>query len=102
LIPTSSATLPEGQVAKGSPLDFLTQILCLCIGTMVAWLIALDSERGAASIVWNHVFGIAGAALCALTIGWFAPDWRIVGLVVAGPPSAILLIVVGNALRRAL
>ena len=82
-------------------MDFLAQILCLCIGSMVAWLIAMDNERGAALLIWNHVFGIAGAALCALTLGWVAPHWGIVGLVLGGPPSAVLLIVAGNAVRRA-
>ena len=83
-------------------MDFLPQILVLCIGTVVAWLIAIYSERGAALLIWNHVFGIAGAALCALALAWMAPSWGIVGLVLAGPPSAVLLILVGHAFRRAL
>jgi hypothetical protein len=83
-------------------LDFLTQILCLCIGTTVAWLIAIYTERGASLLIWNHVFGIAGAALCALALIWVAPSWGIVGLLMAGPPCAFLVILVGNAVRRAL
>ena len=92
----------KSQVALGLPLDFLTQILCLCIGTTVAWLIAIYTEHGASLLIWNHVFGIAGAAFCALALVWVAPTWGIVGLLLFGPPCAFLLILVGNAVRRAL
>ena len=81
-------------------MDFLTQTLCLCIGSMVAWLIAIYTQRGASLLIWNHVFGIAGAALCALAIAWVAPLWATVGLVMAGPPSALFVILAGNAIRR--
>ena len=83
-------------------MDFLTQTLCLSIGSMVAWLIALYTEHGARLLIWNHVFGIAGAALCAVAIAWFFPSLGLVGLVIAGPVCAIAMIVAGNAVRRAL
>ena len=86
---------------RAPPLDFLTQTLCLCIGTMVAWLIAIYTERGAHQLIWNHVFGIAGAALCALAVSLIAPRLGILGLLIAGPPCAVLAIVAGHAIRRA-
>ena len=69
---------------------------------MVAWLIAIYTERGAHLIIWNHLFGTAGTALCALAIAWFAPKLGVVGLVIAGPLCAVLMIVAGHAVRRAL
>jgi len=83
-------------------LDFLTQTLSVCIGTAVAWLLAIYTERGASLLIWNHVFGIAGAALCALAISWVAPSWGVVGLLIVGPPCALLAVLAGNAVRRAL
>ena len=83
-------------------MDFLTQILCICIGSAVAWLIAIYTERGAYLLIWNHVFGIAGAALGALAIAWFFPSLGVAGLVMAGPVCAIAMILAGNAIRRAL
>jgi hypothetical protein len=83
-------------------LNFLTLTLCLCIGTMVAWLIAIYTERGAHLLFWNHLFGIAGAALCAVAIPWGAPRWGTAGLVIAGPFCALLAILAGHAVRRAL
>ena len=80
-------------------MDFLTQTLC--IGSAVAWLIAIYTERGAHLLIWNHVFGIAGAALCALAIAWLFPSLGVVGLVTAGPVCAVAMILAGNAVRRA-
>ena len=83
-------------------MDFLTLTLCLCIGTAVAWLIAIYTERGAYLLIWNHLFGIAGAALCALGVAWVAPSLGVVGLVTAGPLCAGLMSLAGHAVRRAL
>ena len=37
-----------------------------------------------------------------MAIGWLAPTLVIVGLVTAGPFCALLMILAGNAIRRAL
>ena len=83
-------------------MDTLTIALCMCIGSAVAWLIALYTERGAYLLFWNVMFGMVGAALCALAIAWIAPAFVVAGLVMAGPFCALLMIVGGQALRRAL
>jgi hypothetical protein len=82
-------------------LDNLTILLCMCVGNAVAWLIALYSERGAYLLLWNVFFGTLGAVLCALAFLWLAPAFVIVGLVTAGPVCSLLMIVGGNAIRRA-
>jgi hypothetical protein len=76
--------------------------LCLSIGSAVAWLIALYTRRGVQWLLWDVPFAIAGAALCALAVGWFAPAFGVVGLVVAGPVFAIVMIAAGDAIRRTL
>ena len=83
-------------------MDFLTVTLCMCIGTAVAWLFALYTPRGAHLLFWNTFFGMLGAALCALAIFRFAPVLGVVGLVIAGPLCAVLMIVAGNAIRHAI
>ncbi len=83
-------------------MDFLTATLSLCIGTVVAWLLAIYTKRGMHLLLWNTLLGIVGAALCALAIVWTAPTLTVIGLVVAGPLCSLLVIVAGNAMRRAL
>jgi hypothetical protein len=83
-------------------LEILTIALCLSIGTCVAWLVALYSERGPYLLIWDNVFGMTGAALCAAAIAWLAPAIGAAGLVIGGPVCAWLAIVAGQAIRRAL
>ena len=83
-------------------LDILTVALCMSIGTAVAWLVALYSDRGPYLLLWDNMFGMTGAALCAAAIAWLAPAVGAVGLVIAGPLCAYLAIVAGQAIRRAL
>jgi hypothetical protein len=83
-------------------LDILTIALCISIGNAVAWLIALYTDRGVQLLLWDVPFATVGAALCALAIAWIAPTLGVVGLVMAGPLCAVLMIVAGNAIRRAL
>ena len=81
-------------------MDFLTVTLCMCIGCAVAWSIALYTERGYRWLIWDTFAGMAGAALCALAIAWLAPRFIIVGLVIAGPVCAYLVIVAGRSVRK--
>jgi hypothetical protein len=83
-------------------LDDLTIALVLCIGSGVAWLLALYTERGFYRLLWNVPLGIAGAALCALTLSWTGPLTQAVGLFTVAPLSAVLMIFAGHAVRRAL
>jgi hypothetical protein len=83
------------------PVDILTIALCMSIGCAVAWLIALYTTRGVRLLLWDTLFAMIGAVLCALAITWFAPRFGVVGLVMAGPFCAVLAIIVGNAARRA-
>lgn len=82
-------------------MDYLTGILCLCIGQAVAWLIAIYSERGAYLLLWDSLFATTGAFLCALAINWIAPTLGVIGLVTAGPLCALLMVIAGHAIRRA-
>ena len=82
-------------------MDYLTAALVLCIGNAVAWLIALYTEHGAYLLLWNLLFACVGAALCALAIAWIVPTLGVVGLLIAGPPVALLAIYTGQAIRRA-
>jgi hypothetical protein len=83
-------------------LDNLTIALCMSIGSAAAWLIALYTPGGAYLLFWNTLFGMTGAALCALAIPWIAPALGVAALVIAGPVCAGLAIVAGQAVRRAL
>jgi hypothetical protein len=83
-------------------LDILTITLCMSIGSAVAWLVALYTPGGAYLLFWNTLFGMMGAALCALAIAWIAPALGVAALVIAGPVCAGLAIVAGQAMRRAL
>jgi hypothetical protein len=49
-------------------LDILTIALCISIGSAVAWLLALYTDRGVHALLWDTLFATAGAALCALTL----------------------------------
>jgi hypothetical protein len=82
-------------------MDTLTIALSMSIGCAVAWLIALYSSRGPALLFWDVLFGMVGATFCALMIGWIAPMLVIIGLLTAGPICAVLAIVAGHAIRRA-
>ena len=81
-------------------MEILIIALCLSIGTAVAWLVALYSERGPYLLIWDNVFGMAGAGLCAAAIAWLVPAIGAVGLVIAGPLCAYLAILAGQKLRR--
>jgi hypothetical protein len=99
---TRSGTASPSRRREGHTLvDFLTGTLSLCIGSAVAWLVALYTEHGARLLIWNTAFGVVGAALCAFVIGWTAPAFTVVGLLVAGPLCSLLAIQAGNAARRA-
>jgi uncharacterized membrane protein YfcA len=76
--------------------------LCMSVGSAVAWLIALYTERGVRRLLWDFPFATAGAALCALAIAWIDPRFVMIGLVTAGPLCAALMIFAGDAIRRAL
>ncbi len=78
----------------------LTIALCISIGCCVAWPLALYTRRGVSLLLWDMPLGIAGAALCALAIAWFAPWLGAVGLLIAGPVCALLLILAGGAIIR--
>jgi hypothetical protein len=83
-------------------LDFFIGTLCMCIGTAVAWLVAFYTKDGARLLLWNTLFAMAGAALCALVLARAAPAFLVVGLVIAGPFCSLLMIYAGTAARRAL
>src|SRR5687768_14878411 len=74
----------------------------MSIGNAVAWLIALYTERGVPLLLWDVPFATIGAALCAISVAWIEPKLVVVGLVTAGPVCAALMIIAGNAIRRAL
>jgi hypothetical protein len=83
-------------------LDILTLALCMSIGCVVPWLLALYTSRGEHLLLWDTLFATAGAALCALAFAWTSPTIGLVGLVTMGPLCAVLMIAIGHALRRAL
>jgi hypothetical protein len=83
-------------------MDILTIALCMSIGSAVAWLMALYTERGVQLLLWDMPFAMAGAALCALAIAAIAPAYVVVGLLMAGPFCAVVAIFAGQAIRRAL
>ena len=82
-------------------MDALTIALSISIGCAVG-CVALYSERSPTLLPWDLVFATAGAALCALAIAWIVPTLGVIGLLTAGPPCAVLMIVVGHAIRRAI
>jgi uncharacterized membrane protein YfcA len=80
--------------------DILTMAACLSIGSAVAWLIALYTQRGVRLLLWDFPFAVAGAALCAVVADWFAPKLGIIVLVTVGPLLAAFMIFIGDAIRR--
>ena len=83
-------------------LDILTIALCLSIGNMVAWLLALYTQGGIHQLLWNVVFASAGAFLSVAVVAFLAPDLRVAGLVVAGPFFALMAIGIGQILTHSL
>jgi hypothetical protein len=83
-------------------LDILTIALCISVGNAVAWLLALYTSRGFHPLLWDTLFATVGAALCALALSWFSPEFVVAGLVIVGPVFALVAIFAGDALRRAL
>ena len=83
-------------------MDILTIALCMSIGCAVAWLLALYTDRGVHLLLWDMPLAMAGAGLCALAFAGTSPTVALVGLVTAGPLCAVLAIVIGHAVRRAL
>jgi hypothetical protein len=83
-------------------LDILAIALCISIGSAVAWLLALYADRGVKLLLWDTLFATTGAALCALALAGMSPTVGLVGLVTAGPLCAVLTVVLGHAVRRAL
>ena len=81
-------------------MDLLTVTLSMCIGCAVAWSIALYTERGFRWLIWDTFAAMVGAALCALALVWLAPRFVIVGLVIAGPVCAYLMIAAGRSVRE--
>jgi hypothetical protein len=82
--------------------DILTIALCMSIGSAVSWLIALYTSRGVRLLLWDVPFATLGAALCALAVGAVAPTFVIIALMTVGPLCAVIMIVIGNTIRRAL
>lgn len=83
-------------------MDNLTIALCICIGTGVPWLVAIQSETGARQLIWNSVFGLIGTALSALAFEAISPTYSIIALIAVGPLVALLAIAAGQAARRAI
>jgi hypothetical protein len=83
-------------------LDNLTIAICLSIGCAAPWVLALCTKRGERLLLWDTALAMAGAALCALAFSSASPTVRLVGLVVAGPLCAVLMIFIGDRIRRAL
>lgn len=81
-------------------MDNVSIILCMCIGNMVAWLMAIYTERGAYNLLWNFVLGTAGAVLCGLVVVRLAPDLGVAGFLAGGPVCAILMIRAGHTAWR--
>ena len=83
-------------------MDILIIALCMSVGNAVAWLIALYTDRGVRLLLWDVPFATLGAVLCAVAVGRVAPTLVVVALVTAGPLCALLMMAVGNTIRRAL
>jgi hypothetical protein len=83
-------------------LDILVIALCISIGSAVAWLLALYAGRGEHRLLWDTLLATAGAMLCALAFARASPTAILVALVTAGPLCAVLVILVGDAVRRTL
>jgi hypothetical protein len=82
-------------------MDILMIAVCMSIGSAVAWVIALYTTRGVQRLLWDFPFATLGAVLCASVVNWFSPRLVIVALLTAGPLCAVLMLFVGDAIRRA-
>lgn len=82
-------------------MDLVTIVLCMCIGNVVAWLIALYTERGMVFLIWNVVLGTVGAAICGGVLAWLAPASALVWFLIFGPLCALLAIRASYTARRA-
>ncbi len=83
-------------------MDNMSIIVAMCIGNMVAWLMAIYTERGAWNLMWNVILGAAGAIVWGLAIARVMPDFRVAGLLAGGPLFAMLTILAGHAAWRQL
>ncbi len=83
-------------------MDFLSGTLCLSIGCVVAWLLALYTKRDVYHLIWDTFVGASGAAVCFWLIAWTVPVAGVVGLVIAGPVFALAAIWAAEPLRRML
>lgn len=81
-------------------MDLVTIALCMCVGNVVAWLIALYTERGMEHLIWNVALGSIGAAACGLAVSWFATRFGSVWFLALSPLCAFLAIRAGHAARR--
>lgn len=81
--------------------DLVTIVLCMCIGNVVAWLIALYTERGMEFLIWNVVLGSTGAALCGGALAWLALPFGLIWLLIFGPLCALFAIRACHTARRA-
>lgn len=80
--------------------DILTIALCLSVGCVVAWLLALYTARGERRLLSDTALAMLGAAACAFALSWASPTVRLVGLVTAGPVCGLLAIMAADAVRR--
>jgi hypothetical protein len=89
-------------IKRRRSVDILTIALCMSIGCAVAWLMALYTEAGMRPLIWNVALGMVGAALCALVTSWIEPIFVILTLITVGPVCSLLMIIVGQTIKRRL
>jgi hypothetical protein len=80
--------------------DLVSIILCICIGNMVAWLMAMYRESGQYNLLWNVMIGAVAAALWKLAADWAIPSLGIGALVFGGPAVALAAIAGFHAALR--
>lgn len=83
-------------------MDYLTLALCISIGTGVPWLAAVYSDNGARRLLGNSVFSLMGTVAGASLFTWISPAYGIIALVTLGPVVAILSMIAGQAIKRAI
>lgn len=83
-------------------MDDLTIAMCLCIGNAVAWLLALYTRSGLHRLLWNVLFGVVGATLCALLVNWIGSSYAGIWLMTAGPICSLFAILAGQRITSAL
>jgi hypothetical protein len=76
--------------------------LCISIGTGVPWLIAIYTEAGDRQLIENSVLGLLATALAASAFDWIFSAYSIIALVSLGPVVALLTIVAGQKVKRAI